>query len=122
MTTRRKKTGDYGERLAAQYLIEQGYLIIAQKWRCPKGEIDIVASTGQTLVFVEVRTRRGDFLGTPEESVTPQKQAKLIELAYTYLDSYSDGESEWRIDVIAIQLASKAGPYRLNHIEYAIEG
>jgi putative endonuclease len=85
MSTSRKETGRYGEALAERYLIKAGYEIVARNWRCAAGELDLIAWQGETLVFVEVRTRRGAQLGSPEESVTPAKQAKLIELAYTFL-------------------------------------
>jgi len=85
MQTRRQKTGRYGEALAERYLLKSGYKTVAKNWRCAAGELDIIARQGETLVFVEVRTRRSAQLGSPEESITPAKQAKLTELAYTFL-------------------------------------
>lgn len=120
MLTQRKKTGAYGEQLAERYLIEQGYEIVAKNWRCPEGELDLVARQGQDLVFVEVRTRRGTRLGTPEESITPAKQAKLIELAYAFLADYEQPDCSWRIDVIAIVLNKRGGVARFNHLEAAV--
>jgi putative endonuclease len=127
MPTQRKKTGVYGEQLAERYLIEQGYKIVAKNWRCPEGELDLVARQGENLVFVEVRTRRGTWLGTPEESITPAKQAKLIKLAYTFLADYeqpdcrrSSSEGPWRIDVIAIVLNKRGEVVRFNHLEAAV--
>lgn len=127
MPTQRKKTGAYGEQLAERYLIEQGYEIVAKNWRCPEGELDLVVRQGQDLVFVEVRTRRGTRLGTPEESITPAKQAKLISLAYTFLADYeqpdcqrSSSEGRWRIDIIAIVLNKWGEVVRFNHLEAAV--
>ena len=85
MSDGRKTTGSRGELLAAGYLRRQGYTILRTNWRCRRGEIDIIARDGATLVFVEVRTRRSTNLGSPEESVTPAKQRRLAELAQTYL-------------------------------------
>jgi len=122
MSNERKQTGQYGEALAETYLIEAGYEIVAKNWRCSVGELDLVARQGGTLVFVEVRTRRGTQLGTPEESVTPAKQAKLIELAYTFLAENDEAGENWRIDVIAIVLNRQDEVQRFNHIEWAVGG
>ncbi len=120
MPTHRQKTGHYGEALAERYLIEAGYQIVAKNWRCAAGELDLIARQGDTLVFVEVRTRRGAQLGSPEESITPAKQAKLTELAYTFLAENALEDDNWRIDVIAIVLNRQNEVQRLNHIEWAI--
>ena len=123
MSDGRKTTGSRGEALAADYLRGQGYTIIQTNWRCRRGEIDIIAQDGATLVFVEVRTRRSAALGSPEESVTPAKQRRLAELAQTYLHfreaAGAPWPDAWRIDVIAIRSGS-AG--RLNHLLNAVEG
>lgn len=120
MTTHRKNLGAHGERLAEQHLIEQGYGIIAKNWRCAEGELDLVAQQSEALVFVEVRTRRGSRMGSPEESITPAKQAKLIQLAYTFLESWETPDCPWRIDVIAIVVDRPGQVVRLNHIESAV--
>ena len=99
----KQKLGQRGEDIAAAHLREeQGYQILARNWRCPAGELDIVAREGETLAFVEVRARRGDRYGTPEESITPAKQAKLVELAQTYLQENDLSDENWRIDVVAL--------------------
>jgi len=115
---RRKQTGRQGEDIAAAYLSEQGYRIVARNWVCPTGELDIVAQNGDTLIFVEVRTRRGDRFGTAAESITPTKQARLVELAQTYLQDIPPPRPPWRIDVIAVQLGQ--GIPQVNHIENAV--
>jgi putative endonuclease len=114
----RKQTGRRGEDIAASHLVDKGYKIIQRNWRCSVGELDIVAEDGDTLVFVEVRTRKGQRFGTAEESVTPTKQARLIELAQTYLQKTSTRSRLWRIDVVAVQLG--AGLPQVNHIENAV--
>jgi putative endonuclease len=100
----RQGLGRAGEQLAARTLLKRGYRVLEHNFRCQQGEIDIVAEEGQDLVFVEVKTRRGTACGLPEEAVTPRKQRKLIEVAYTYLDLHMCADRSWRIDVVAIQL------------------
>jgi putative endonuclease len=73
---------------------------------------------GETLVFVEVRTRRGQRFGTAAESVTPAKQAKLIEVAQTYLQEAASPPPAWRIDVVAVQL--DPGGMQIHHFENAV--
>ena len=114
----RKQTGRWGEEIVASYLAAKGYLILHRNWRCRAGELDIVAEHNETLVFVEVRARKGDRFGTAEESITPAKQARLIELAQTYLQETSTSDQPWRIDVVAVQLGS--GLPQINHIENAV--
>ena len=75
---KRIQTGQRGEEIAALYFTERGYNIVARNWRCPTGELDIIMEKGDTLIFVEVRTRSGKRYGTPEESINPTKQARLI--------------------------------------------
>ncbi len=120
MASQRKKTGAYGERLAERYLTEHGYEIVAKNWRCPEGELDLIARQGEMLVFAEVRTRRGTHLGPPEASITPAKQTKLVQLAYTFLADYENPDCAWRIDVIAIVLNQQGKVMRFNHLEYAV--
>lgn len=121
MTDQRRTLGRLGESLAARELERRGYQIIARNWRCPVGEIDLVAERGDALVFVEVRTRRGDERGTPQESITPAKQAKLIETAQTYLSENGVEERDWRIDVVAVEMSPRGDLLRIDVIENAVE-
>jgi len=115
----RKKLGQRGEGLATAYLEQRDYAVRERNWRCPAGEVDIVAEDGGCLVFVEVRTRRGAEFGTPEESVTPAKQAKLVEVAQTYLQEHS-WEGDWRIDVVAVEMTSGGKLLRVELIKNAV--
>jgi putative endonuclease len=115
----RKRLGQRGEELAAAQLEKRGYVVRERNWRCPTGEIDIVAEDGGCLVFVEVRTRRGREYGTPEESVTPAKQAKLVELAQTYLQEF-DWDGDWRIDMVAVEMTSRGKLLRVDLIKNAV--
>ncbi|MGD9099964.1 MAG: YraN family protein, partial [Anaerolineae bacterium] len=74
MTDPRRGLGRRGEELAAAELVQRGYTIRQRNWHCPDGEVDIVAEHDGWLVFVEVRTRRGRDLGSPEASITPAKR------------------------------------------------
>jgi putative endonuclease len=116
----KQRLGRRGEEIAASYLQQQGYTILARNWRCPAGEVDIVAREGETLAFVEVRARRGDRFGTPEESITRAKQTRLVELAQTYLQEAELGDVAWRIDVIAIRMGARGEVQRLNLIRNAV--
>ncbi len=117
MTTR-QQTGQRGEDIAARYFAANGYAIVTRNWRCPTGELDLIAEKDNTLVFVEVRTRRSSRYGSPEESITPAKQARLIELAHTYMQQMQPPHPAWRIDVVAIWL--RRGDPHINHIENAV--
>jgi putative endonuclease len=121
MTNARHSLGQRGEDYAAQYLIDRGYALRARNWRCAVGEIDLVTEKDGRLIFVEVRTRRGDRLGTPEESITPAKRAKLIAAAQTYLAEHGQTDRDWRIDVVAIEIGSRGEVKRCTVIENAVE-
>jgi putative endonuclease len=99
---RRKALGRAAEDWGVAYLEQQGYTVLARNWRIRGGELDIVARDGPWLVFVEVRARRGDTLGEPEESITPRKQARLAHLAEAYLEDCG-WDGAWRIDVLALR-------------------
>jgi putative endonuclease len=116
----RGQVGAMGEKLAADLLRGRGYEVIETNYRCRRGEIDLIVRQGECLVFVEVRTKRGRSFGSPEESVTPAKKERLIALAETYLQSLDRTPSEWRIDVVAVELAENGGVRRLDHIENAV--
>jgi putative endonuclease len=115
----RRELGAFGERVAAAHLEAKGYRIRARNFRCREGEIDIVAEDGDCLVFVEVRTRRGDAFGTPAESVTAAKERRLLTVAKTYLQEHAEVPPNQRIDVVAIEL-SRGRLLAVQHIEGAI--
>ena len=116
----RRRLGAFGERLAAAHLEAKGYRIRARNFRCREGEIDIVAQDGETLVFVEVRTRRGDALGGPAESVTDRKGARLVVAATAYVQTLPEPPADQRIDVVAIQLSPGGRLLSIDHIEGAV--
>jgi putative endonuclease len=121
MTLERRQLGDFGERVAAAHLEAKGYRIRERNFRTREGEIDIIAERGDTLVFVEVRTRRGGTLGSPTESVTASKAAHILAAARAYVQATDDSTTDQRIDVIALSLASDGRVLSLEHIESAVE-
>jgi putative endonuclease len=128
-TSTRNALGRRGENAAAAYLVAEGYTVIARNWRLPPhgGELDIVACDGVWLVFVEVRARRsgadgaGPIAGSPEESVTPAKRARLAHLAEAYLYA-NPWNGPMRIDVIALEFDANDAVSRLNHLQDAVGG
>ena len=117
----RQEVGKLGEKAAQKFLKKRGYRIREVGFRCPRGEIDIVAQQKDYLVFVEVRTKSNLDFGTPEESITQSKKKKLIALALTYTSTHQDLPSLWRIDVVAIELDDKGKTKRIELIENAVE-
>ncbi|HEX9075578.1 MAG TPA: YraN family protein [Anaerolineae bacterium] len=122
-TTRaRKNLGESGERVAALFLEQRGYKIIARNFRTRGGELDLIAQDADGLAFVEVRTRRGDSLGAPEESLTASKRRKLLTTAQQFLGAYPQyADCAWRIDFVAIQLDRAGRIERMQVIKGAVE-
>ena len=105
-----KQTGNKGEALAVQFIERKGYHIIATNWQSKHLEIDIVARDGNTLVFVEVKTRANDLYGLPEEGVSPEKEERLQRAAEAYLEE-SGWEGPIRFDIVAIVVGKE--PFHL---------
>jgi putative endonuclease len=119
----RKNLGDSGERVAALFLEQRGYKIIARNFRTRLGEIDLIAEDADGLVFIEVRTRRGDAAGTPEESLTPRKRVRLFAVAQEFLQAHPEyGDCAWRVDLVALELDRAGRLVRLDVIKGAVEG
>ena len=120
MKNSRKRLGALGEQLAAEVIQQHGLEIVAHNWRCPLGEIDIIARDQTTLVIIEVKTRRGRKAGTPEQGVNQYKQQKLCKLAQCYVE-YVAWEGEVRLDVVGVELSSKGKLLRVTHWPGAVE-
>lgn len=97
--------GKRGERAAEKHLRSHGYRIVARNYRAAGAELDLVAMDGDTLVFVEVKTRRSRAAGAPEEAVDARKQARMRRAAAAFAASYRAGEHAMRFDVVAIDAA-----------------
>ena len=106
----KQELGLIGEELAAAALLERGYAILATRYRTERGEIDIVAQEGTTLVFVEVRARADAECGLAAESVTESKRRKVSRMAAEYLAVNHITGQACRFDVVAIDGALDAAP------------
>ncbi len=106
MSDRRVRLGRRGEGIAAGELAQRGYDIVERNWHCRIGEVDIVARCGEIWTFFEVRTRRGRAFGTPEESVTPGKAKRMVDVARMYLSSHEINvhQVDWRVGVVAVEM------------------
>ena len=121
MSRARRDLGEFGERVAADHLEAQGYRIRERNFRTREGEVDIIAERAGTLVFVEVRTRRGDALGTAAESVTAAKARRLVAVAQAYVQANEDCPADQRIDVIALSVAADGRVVSGEQIRGAVE-
>lgn len=116
MTKSRQVLGETGEELAAALLVERGYRNIERNVRLPGGEIDIVAWDGPTLVFIEVRTRRGTGYGAPLESVDRRKQQRLVRLARAYVNQRRLFDVNCRFDVVSVMYRKGAAAPEIKHV------
>ncbi len=108
----------YGERVAARHLIAEGMRILDRNWRCRHGEIDIVARDAESLVFCEVKTRRGAGFGAPAEAVVSAKARRLRRLAAEWLATHDEHAPEIRFDVIGV-MPQRAGAAAVEHLRGA---
>ncbi len=98
------ETGAAGEKIACQYLIDQGYSVLDKNCRCGRGEIDIVARDGRHICFVEVKARRDLRHGYPREAVGSWKQQKIKGNAQLYIMKNRLYNESFRFDVVEIML------------------
>lgn len=108
--------GKLGEEIAVNYLTAKGYRILERNWRSGHKEIDIIAMDGDTLVVVEVKTRKSNFFGDPDLAVGADKQRLLVWAADAYV-RYRDLDVEVRFDVVSIVITDN--DQRIEHIEDA---
>jgi putative endonuclease len=108
--------GRRGETLAAEALTKRGYAVLTRNWRCPHGEVDLIAQRGSDLYFIEVRTRRSVTNPGPEQSLTPQKYARMELVARAYLGTQPQGpDVTWHVSFVAVAM-DRAG--RLHRITF----
>jgi putative endonuclease len=115
----RRETGRRGEEAAAAIVARLGWRLVGRNFRCRAGEIDLIALDGDTVVFVEVRSRSGDVRGTPLESVDGRKQMQVGRVARHYLAMRGWHERSARFDVIGIRW--DADPPAVEHVRGAFE-
>jgi putative endonuclease len=95
--------------------------VLERNWGTREGEIDIIASKGEDLVFVEVRSRQGRNFGTPEESITGRKAQHVRSAVAAYMQQHPDAPPNIRIDAVVIELDAKGRVMRVEQIENAID-
>lgn len=110
--------GAYGERVAAAHLESAGMTIVERNWRCPDGEVDLIAMDGPAIVFCEVKTRSSVAYGHPAEAVVGAKAARLRRLAARWLVEHDGAFAEVRFDVVAV-LRGQRGPASVTHLRSA---
>ena len=126
MSSSNRRLGEWGERQASHVPGRPGATyLLATNFRCRAGEIDIVAEQGDQLVFVEVKARRGNAFGIAEESISPARAERLAEVAEEFLRAGRGGEfssgTQWRIDLVCLNMDRRGRLLCVNHIENAVE-
>ena len=116
----RKTKGDLGEQAVSDYLIKKGCRIIKRNFRCRMGEIDIIATDGSHILFVEVKLRSENSFGSPREYVTASKQRKIISAAMFYL-SGAGSSLQPRFDVAEVFLDAEDRTKNIEYYESAFE-
>lgn len=119
MTTKRLSLGKRGEDFAADFLKKKGYKIKERNYRSPLGEIDIIAISGKTTVFIEVKTRSNTKFGLPFEAVNKRKQGQIAKTALYYMSKNNILESAARVDVVS--LISNGDSFEAELIENAFD-
>ena len=117
ITDPRRRLGTLGEDAVAEWYEQRGYTVADRNWRVREGELDLVLRRGRTLVFCEVKTRRGDAFGTPFEAVTITKQRRLRVLAMRWLSEHRVRAGELRFDVAAVRIRTTVGRMGIGEIE-----
>jgi len=115
----RRRLGVAGEEAVARHYLDAGYVVVDRNWRCREGELDLVLTIGDTLVFCEVKTRSNTAFGAPFEAVTVTKQRRLRTLALRWLADHPEHRSgSLRFDVASVLTAPATGP-AIEVIEHA---
>lgn len=104
MTSKRIELGKFGEVLALKKIKLLGYKNIIRNYRCPLGEVDLIAKDGDTLAFIEIKTRKGKSIGYAKEAVNARKRRQLSKVALAYMKSNDCWETKARFDVVAINI------------------
>ncbi|WP_051184513.1 YraN family protein [Desulfatiglans anilini] len=105
MTRKRMQLGQRGEQLALEAVKQIGYRPVHLNYRCPLGELDLIAKDGDTLVFIEIKTRSAGDTGPAKEAVDRRKQRRLSRLALNYLKTHGGLDTRSRFDVVAVGLS-----------------
>lgn len=116
----RKNLGKTGENLACEYLKANKIKVLDKNYKNKIGEIDIIAKDGDTVAFIEVKTRSSYIFGTPAEAVNYKKQQKIIKTALKWMTD-KNYEDDIRFDVIEV-LINETGAPDINYIKNAFGG
>lgn len=121
MTERRRRLGADAEQRVADHYAAAGYTIEARNYRCPVGEIDLIAARGDLLVFIEVRSTTTAYLDSPTRTVAPAKQQRIARTADRYLATRPQAPRDIRFDVVGVRFEGREGrgAARLQLIENA---
>ena len=117
MTKHNQKVGAWGEEVAALWLAEHGYEVIARNVRTPYGEIDIIATQSADTVFIEVKTLTSSQNFLPEDQITSRKRQHMLDSAQHYAAEHKI--DHWRIDVVAVE-GKPGGTPIITHFENAL--
>ncbi len=113
---RNRDLGTRGEEAAARFLVRRGYDILERNWTCYAGEADIIARDEDTLIFIEVKTRRDCQKGFPAEAVGREKREKYEKIALAYLHEFEEVDLAIRFDVISIVVVAEERACIRHHI------
>lgn len=117
MSAARQRFGELGERIAARWLRQKGYRIVAHRFRSGRRDLDLIAESGGTVAFVEVKARRGERFGDPVEAVGWRKQRELIRSANVWIDRFGAPGMTYRFDVVGVLVHAET--VRVRHVENA---
>lgn len=110
METAPQTLGILGEELAFHELRRRGYKVLLRNYECALGEIDLIAKEKGALVFIEVKTRSSDAMGSPAEAVTVQKRRQIVRVAKYYLKRYGISDASCRFDVVSVRIGPNEEP------------
>jgi putative endonuclease len=122
MKSQSRDIGEWGEKVASEYLVNAGYHLIDHNVKTGHGEIDLLFEQEGALVFVEVKTRQSRTYGYPEESITNSKIDHMIASAEAYIQTIPHFEGDWRIDVVAVEIDDSENQPTITHFPNAVSG
>lgn len=115
-TSHNQSLGARGERIAADYLIARGLILIERNWRCTYGELDLIMRDGETCVAIEVKTRSGTGFGSPLEAITARKAARLRRLLLEWAGTTGNRGRGLRVDAVGVLLLPGAAEPHVEHL------
>lgn len=113
--TYQRQIGNLGEKIAAEFLSHKGFELLDQNYHTRYGELDLVTSTSDNIVFVEVKTRTSVSFGSPESSITEAKLERIQNAALLWLQEHPESGDDWRIDVVAVTMDRRKNVKEIQH-------